>query len=218
VGARSSDKQHAPTAVAALEAPAWPSEAPPRSHDDILRGVAAGERWAHVALYDALLPAVLGALQRILRDPSRDYDDLVQTTFERIVRMLVHEKRAPATNLPAWAAAIATHVALDTLRAKIRERRLFSYDAIVADHAGPRTHGNAEDRLEARRQLLSVQGHLARMNRDHAQTLVLHDVLGHDLAETASITGVSVAAAQKRLWRARQELLRRAKRSGGDTR
>ena len=52
------------------------------------------------------------------------------------------------------------------------------------------------------------------MKPDHAQTLLLHDVLGHDLAETAAITGVSRAAAQKRLWRGRAELLRRAKRAG----
>jgi RNA polymerase sigma-70 factor (ECF subfamily) len=217
VRARPSDR-HQGLQIAAVPAP--PDEA--RSPEEILRGIASGERWAHIALYEALLPAVLGALQRILRDPSRDYEDLAQTTFERIVRTLMHDKRAPASSLPAWAAAIATHVALDTIRARIRERRLFSHETEryerAVDHAGGPASASPEERLEARRRLLEVQGHLGRMNRDHAQTLLLHDVLGHDLAETASITGVSIAAAQKRLWRARQELLRRAKKSSGDGR
>jgi DNA-directed RNA polymerase specialized sigma24 family protein len=52
------------------------------------------------------------------------------------------------------------------------------------------------------------------MNPKGAQALLLHDVLGYDLAEIAQITGVTVAAAQARLVRSRKELLRRANKSG----
>jgi RNA polymerase sigma-70 factor (ECF subfamily) len=69
---------------------------------------------------------------------------------------------------------------------------------------------NMERQLEARRQLEWLQETLARMNDDQAQTIVLHDVLGHDLADVAAIMGASVAAAQRRLSRGHQELLRRA--------
>jgi RNA polymerase sigma factor (sigma-70 family) len=189
----------------------------PRSHHELLRGVVRGELGAHVALYDALLPAVISALQRILRDPARDYEDLVQTTFERIVRALVRPRSRPAENLSAWAAGIAAHVALDAIRARVRERKVFSADVAergALGSAGAVAGPDVEERMEARRQLLSVQGHLARMKPDRAQILLLHDVLGHDLEETSAITGVSVAAAQKRLWRARQEFLRRAQRAG----
>lgn len=188
-------------------------DAPQRSTDEIVRGAVRNERWAHVALYDALLPAVVGALRRILRDPSRDYEDLVQITFERIVRALIREKRPPAANLSAWAAAIAAHVGVDTLRARIRERKIFERDLPDQEQGGA-AGPDAEGRLEARRQLLAVQGHLARMKTDRAQMLLLHDVLGHDLVETAAIAGISVAAAQKRLWRAREDLFRRARRAG----
>jgi len=190
--------------------------------DGLVRGVVAGERWANVALYDRLLPAVLGTLQRILREPSGEYEDLVQTTFERIVRVLVGQRGTPPSHLAGWAAAIAAHVALDALRMRIRERKVFfrdrssreSSDALAEAATAP----NVEARLEARRQLVSVQELLARMNPDQAQTLLLHDALGHDLQEIAEITGVSAAAAQKRLSRARQELLRRAKRREGELR
>jgi RNA polymerase sigma-70 factor (ECF subfamily) len=183
-----------------------------RTHADILRGIAAKDPQAHAALYDALSPIVVRTLQKILRDPGADYDDLVQTTFERIVRKLAKEGASSVSHLAAWGAGVAAHVALDALRVRIRERRIFRRDdasrpAVVDSAVAP----SLERQLEARRRLEWVQGALARMNQDQAHTLLLHDVLGHDLAETAEITGVSVAAAQKRLSRARQDLLRRAK-------
>jgi RNA polymerase sigma-70 factor (ECF subfamily) len=138
----------------------------------------------------------------------------VQTTFERIVRTLVQKGAASVSNLAAWASAIAAHVALDALRVKIRERKLF--DSGRATDAALASGPSLEKQIEARRKLLWVQEALARMNPEHARTLLLHDVLGHDLVETASMTGVSVAAAQKRLWRGRNELLKRAKRTPGE--
>ncbi|HEX9296571.1 MAG TPA: RNA polymerase sigma factor [Polyangiaceae bacterium] len=183
----------------------------PPAHAEILRGVADGDPSANAALYDALSPVVVRTLQKILRDPSADYEDLVQTTFERIVRTLVERGTGSVSHLAAWGAGIAAHVALDALRAKIRERKLFFREASTERGAEWVVAPSLERQLEARRKLAWVQGALARMNADHAQALLLHDVLGHDLAETASIAGVSLAAAQKRLSRARQELLRRAK-------
>ena len=61
----------------------------PLSQDAILAGVQAGERWAHAALYDQLYPVVARTLEKILRDSSGDYEDLVQVSFERIVRTLI---------------------------------------------------------------------------------------------------------------------------------
>jgi RNA polymerase sigma-70 factor (ECF subfamily) len=188
-----------------------------RSHTDILRGIDAEDPQAYADLYDALSPVVLRTLQKVLRDPAADYDDLVQTTFERIVRKLVSEGATSVSHLAAWGAGVAAHVALDALRVRIRERKLFRqaddvHQAVSQSAIAP----SLERQLEARRKLEWVQGALARMNADQAHTLLLHDVLGHDLAETAAITGVSVAAAQKRLSRARQELLRRAKTKPGE--
>ena len=46
------------------------------------------------------------------------------------------------------------------------------------------------------------------MNQERATAVLLYDVFGHELAGIAVLTGVSVAAAQSRLVRGREEELR----------
>jgi len=208
VGAPKSD-------TAALHArPLAQSVPTPPTQEAVLAGVVAGERWAHAALYDLLYPVVARTLRKILRDTSGDYEDLVQVSFERIVRTLCGERGAEISNLAGWAGSIAAHVALDALRGRSRERRLFEREG-----AGPpRVEGvpapSLERQLEARKQLEWLQHTLSRMSPDQSQTILLHDVLGHPLAEVATIMGVTAAAAQRRLSRGHQELMRRAKMRG----
>src|SRR6185436_9063526 len=157
--------------MAALRARGAPTEATPPTQAEILAGMASGHRWAHSALYEMLYPVVARTLQKILHETSPDYEDLVQTSFERIVRTLTGGRATEVVSLPAWAGSITAHVALDALRAKIRERKLFDRD----DASSPRAvemvvAPNMERQLEARRQLEWLQETLARMNDDQAQT------------------------------------------------
>jgi RNA polymerase sigma-70 factor, ECF subfamily len=184
----------------------------PLSQDAMLAGVAAGERWAHAALYDQLYPVVARTLEKILRDSSGDYEDLVQVSFERIVRALIGERRPTVVNLSAWASSIAAHVALDALRGRSRERRLFDRGSASSSPVERVAAPSLERQLEARQKLEWLQHTLGRMNADQARTVLLHDVLGHGLGEIASLMGVTVAAAQRRLSRGHQELLRQAAR------
>jgi RNA polymerase sigma-70 factor (ECF subfamily) len=184
--------------------PKTPTEA------DLVRGIVGGERWAADALYELLYPTVARSLQRVLHEAGPDYEDLVQATFERIVRALLEKRAESILSLAAWASGIASHVALDSLRSKIRERRLFRSDE--ADFNGlvdVATVPHGERQVDARRQLAVVRAVLADMKQELAETVVLHDLIGHDLTETAALTRVSVAAAQSRLVRGRKELLRR---------
>jgi RNA polymerase sigma-70 factor (ECF subfamily) len=179
--------------------------------EQVVSGLLAGEAWAAAALYDRLHPFVDRALRRVLQG-STEHDDLVQIVFERIVRTLAERKFAGACSLSTWATAIAAHVGIDALRARVRERGLVLDDRTRGDElAGRASSGNLERQLEARAEIAELQNVLLALDPAQAETVLLHDVYGHELSEIAILMGVSVAAAQSRLVRGRKELLRRAK-------
>src|SRR5690606_37386861 len=68
---------------------------------------------------------------------------------------------------------------------------------------------DAEAQSNARAMLHVVMGELSEMNPRRAQAVLLHDIEGYDLEEIATMTEISVAAAQSRLVRGRKELLKR---------
>jgi DNA-directed RNA polymerase specialized sigma24 family protein len=73
---------------------------------------------------------------------------------------------------------------------------------------------DAEGRFNARIEIDRVRRHLLAMKPEQAETVFLHDVLNHKLAEIAVLMGVSLAAATSRLVRGRRELYRRLASDG----
>lgn len=196
------------SAVASSSAvPSRPS--PTRSADDdaLVLALRRAEPGAAEALYRRLYPAVSRTLWRILHG-TPDHEDLIQVTFERVIRTLLDGRFAGACSLTTWASSIASHAALDHLRARARERRLFVDQESVPGWEAATTV-DVERSLGARAQVAELQSILARMNPDHVRAVVLYDVLGHSLSEMAAVLGISEAAAQSRLSRGRKELLRR---------
>ena len=200
------------------------SAAVPVSDEEIVLGLTRGEARAAEQLYDRVHLHVQASLRRILRSTGPDYEDLVQASFERILKTLTERSLKSPYNLPGWASAVATHVALDALRRRVREQRLFARFSLGPLHAesgdesarGPAREASQgpssdpERALSARADLQRLQRILGAMNPKHTDVLVLHDVLGHELTAISELTGLSVAAAQSRLVRGRKELLRRA--------
>jgi len=206
------DPMSEPKRLRALDGGRGTHEGTEPSDPQIVAGLIAGEEWAAEALYDRLQPVVDRALRRILQSNNPDHDDQVQVVFERVIRSLVERKFAGACSLTTWASAIASNVAVDALRTRIRERGLVWEDrARGAEHAAKVSSGSLERQLEARAEIAELHAILASMDAAQAQTVLLHDVHGHELSEIALITRVSVAAAQSRLVRGRKELLRRAR-------
>ncbi len=166
-----------------------------------------GAPWAADALYDRVVEAVEAVLFRLL-GADADRDDLVQLAIERVVSSVVSGRFARGCSLRSWATLLAQHVAVDALRARARERKLFDrrvpYQTLelVDAHAATPEH-----LAETRRRVALLQSALGHVNRERSEAVVLHDLLGHDLAEIAQLTGVSVAAAQSRLVRGRRDLL-----------
>jgi RNA polymerase sigma-70 factor (ECF subfamily) len=180
------------------------------SDEEIIEAFARGERRAGALIYDRLVGVVDATLYRVVGRREADHDDLVQAAFEQIIVTLARRSFAGGCTLTGWAASIACHVGLNAIRSRRRARRVFSTDhdgeAEAARHAEPR---DVEAQVIARREMDRVRMHLAEMDPGRAMTLFVHDVAGVSLAETANLTGVSIAAAQSRLVRGRRELRQR---------
>ena len=179
---------------------------------ELIEALQRGEDWAATALYDRVQGPVVRTLARLLRQrQSAELEDLTQTTFERMIRFLTQRSLGGSCNLPGWSRAVATNVAIDFLRRDVSERRLFVPSESCVEELRA-TDAPAEASLDSRTSLRRVQTIIAAMSPKYAETVVLHDVLGHDLAEIADMMGVTVAATQSRLVRGRKDLLRRAQR------
>jgi RNA polymerase sigma-70 factor (ECF subfamily) len=179
---------------------------------ELIAALQRGEEWAASALYDRVQGPVVRTLSRLLRQrQSAELEDLTQTTFERMIRFLTQRSLGGSCNLPGWSRAVATNVAIDFLRRDVSERRLFVPSESCVDEL--RSHdAQPESSLDSRTSLRRVQTIIAAMSPKYAETVVLHDVLGHDLVEIADMMGATVAATQSRLVRGRKDLLRRAQR------
>jgi RNA polymerase sigma-70 factor (ECF subfamily) len=189
-------------------APARGSEAPRRTDRELIEAVVSGDGAVAGELYDRLFHTVDQTLFRILGRRESDHEDLVQSAFEQIVKTLATRRFAGACSLKTWAASVATHVGLNGLRSRRRERGVFDRNEETALSAGAASDDPERD-ATLRRELEIVRRELAAMNPARAETLFLHQVLGYDLAEIAALTGTSIAAAQSRLVRGRHELYER---------
>jgi RNA polymerase sigma-70 factor (ECF subfamily) len=178
------------------------------SDEELIDAVQRGDHQVASVIYERLVGVVDHTLYRVFGRREVDHDDLVQAAFEQIVVTLSRRSYARACSLRTWASSIASHVGFNALRSRRRERRVLDREAGIETEparAGIDVEGEASARAELER--LRVQ--LSEMKSTHAEAVFLHDVLGHELAEIALMTQVSVSAAQSRLVRGRRELFRR---------
>jgi len=197
----------------------WAAQGPPShvpgaaqevSDDWLVEGIENGDQNVAVALYRRLLPVVEATLVRVIGRREADHEDLVQTSFEQIILTLSEGRYARACSLKTWASTLAAHVALKALRSRTRQRRVF--DLHVEAHEATQQYGGRDDverSVSSRQELEQVRRELATLPPARAEAVLLHDVLGHGLAEIAAMTGSSVVAAQSRLSRGRRELAQR---------
>jgi RNA polymerase sigma-70 factor (ECF subfamily) len=193
-----------------------PAPPRPRVEDEaLIEAIERGDRHLGREVYDRLIRVVDSTLYRILGPGDPDHDDLVQTAFEQIVTTIAKKKFARACSLTSWAAAVTCNIALNALRSRISERKVFDVRS-TSDEEADRARGGSdvERQVEAREKLRTIRRHLAAMNVDRAETLLLHDFFGKELSEIAVLTGASVAASQSRLVRARRELFVRLEQEG----
>ncbi len=184
------------------------SDAPVPSDEVLIEGIRGADPALSAVFYDRLFPTVDRTLYRILGRRESDHDDLVQAAFEQIILTLARGSFAGACSLRTWAASVTTRIATNALRARRRERRVIDRTVLLHEdlRAAPQ---DLEEVVAARSAIERIRVELAGLRRGRAEAVLLHDVLGQDLAEIAVTTGVSLAAAQSRLVRGRRDLHRR---------
>jgi RNA polymerase sigma-70 factor (ECF subfamily) len=194
--------------------PGGAARQPPReesySDGELFEGIARGDERIAAEIYRRLLPAVESALYRVLGRREPEHEDLVQSSFEQIIRTLSERRYAQACSLNTWASTLAAHVALKALRSRYRQRKVFDARVEPAElEELPGAGQDVERTVHARRDIERLRALLSELSPKYAEAVVLHDLMGYPLAEIATLTGASIAAAQSRLVRGRKELAAR---------
>jgi len=192
--------------------PAAVGDASAPSDEALIEGIRGSDASLSAAFYDRLFPVVDRTLYRVLGRRESDHDDLIQAAFEQIILTLARGTFARACSLRTWAASVTTRIAANALRARRRERRVVDRTVLLHEDLGV-APDDPEQVVVARVAIARVRAELASLRPVRAEAVLLHDVLGHDLAEVAVTTGVTIAAAQSRLVRGRRDLYRRLGRA-----
>lgn len=193
-----------------------PSSRPPRAGPtdaELIDAVVSGNTKVASQIHDRLVGVIDQSLCRVLGSRGPDHDDLVQQSFEQIIRSLAAQTFAGHCSLSTWASRITTHVALNALRSRCRERRVISRTDDATEFI-PDSHSESGERAHARTELRRAHQVLMNMPREKSEVIVMHDVHGLSLNEIAALLGVTVAAAQSRLVRGRGEFQRLFERAG----
>jgi len=151
-----------------------------------------------------------GALRRYLErftgDPE-SADDLLQETFLRIDRGLpgFQGRSSPKT----WAFSIATRVAIDAHR---RQQAFPPAAPIEPDDDLPDAGLDVDERLVIDEMNECIRQEIDALPVDYRAAMILHDLEGLTVAQTAGILGCTLATAKIRIHRARQRLKQFLKR------
>ena len=186
-----------------------PSRSEPSSdlvEEQLISALERGEPVGAGLLYDHLIAAIEGTLFRVMGTRGPDHDDLVQNTFEQIMVSLRKKRFARACSLRSWAAAIATHMALNGIRSRRTEGKYFDRETSLDDQLGREGPHDPERDTQLQRDVSIMRALLAELPVEQARALLLHDALGYELSEISVLTNASVAAAQSRLARGRRKL------------
>ncbi len=155
----------------------------------------------------------LPALQRLaIRFTRRHVDaqDLVQELLARLYAR--SDDLGRVQSLGPWLAQSLYHLYVDQSRRPERAwpRRIRTIDEDVARSelllAELRSGATPEFASEMERLSRSLQEAMAELPQEQRDVVILHDVEGHELQETAAIMGIAVGTAKSRLNRARTRL------------
>ncbi|WP_394822368.1 RNA polymerase sigma factor [Pendulispora albinea] len=174
----------------------------PLDDSELIAAVREGDPGAAAAFHDRVRGRIDATLYRLLGGRDVDHDDLAQLSLIELVQTM--DRFRGDCSLNSWVSTVTAHIVYKHIRRRKTERRIFAASEESENEA---FRGPSSRRVVMARDLVArVRQHLSTIDPDKAWTFLLHDACGYDLREIAKITGVSVAAAQSRLVRARRDL------------
>jgi RNA polymerase sigma-70 factor (ECF subfamily) len=140
---------------------------------------------------------LLAYLVRMTRN-SADAHDLLQEALIKIARELPNLRSPEAVK--GWAYRVATNVAIDHLRKSAKVQ----FVELDGDSSGSEV--DAEEELVVDEMNECIRGVIDGLPPDYRAAIVLSNLQGFSVAETAEIMGTSVTAAKVRIHRAKAKL------------
>lgn len=160
-------------------------------------------------LYRRHGPHVYGLALRLLHRPA-DAEDMVQEVFAKVFSVIGNYRGE--ASLSSWLHRITVR---RCLRAMKRRPKAGPTLELVESHPEARERErsvNPERGAGQRRALERAHALLEQVNVRRRAVFLLHEVEGYSLPETAALLGISVSAAKKRVWRARRDIEKLARR------
>ena len=178
------------------------------SDEVLVAGCGLGDMAALGALFDRFHDSVRRFLARIAGADDRDLDDLVQTTFETVLRAARrYDGRA---SVRTWIFGIANNVVRHHVRSEVRRKRLVS--VVVAPDASTDTGAAASEHERAAR----LHAAILALSPKLREVFVLIYLEGVPGTEAARVLGIREGAVWKRLHDARVQLRDALARDAGE--
>jgi len=190
-----------------------------RNHNEeaaLVRRIQQGDEEAFRILVERYQNKVLSTIYGILRNRN-DADDIAQQVFAKIYYSI--GSFDARSSLLTWIYKITVNECYDYLRKRKVRKLVYESDFTEEDAArlgrsaataevGP----SVEEELASRDYALKL---LARVSEEDRNLLLLKEVEGHSIEELAELTGMNHNTIKVKLFRARQKLLRAARRLAG---
>jgi RNA polymerase sigma factor (sigma-70 family) len=174
---------------------------------DLIEACRRGERQALERVFTSHAPYLERVLTRVA-GRSLDVEDLLQSTLMAAIEAFPRFRGE--AQVRTWLARIAVHIAQDRLRSAYQRRRNHVPDL---EASAGQTDAPLPDReLDLRRRLQRLELHLTALGPKKRIAFVLHVFEGMPLEQVAALMGAGLAATKSRVFWARRELLRRARR------
>ena len=175
----------------------------PEDDGQLIAACIAGDQQAQRVLFRREYSRVNATVYRLIGS-AKDADDLVQETFIAVFRGLGRFRGD--SKLSTWIDRIAVRVVFHHIRS--RGKATIPLEVMGDVDAGT---GSVDSQAHAREGLRRLYGALAELSPEARTAFALFAIDGRSIAEVAQLTQTSFVAAKCRIWRARREVMKRAK-------